>query len=63
MNPEFSKTICKCGEHPIKTKHLTKDNPVCYRCHCKSEALRGHHVNNKARQKRVDLGLPTKTFR
>lgn len=56
---ELSETKCKCGKQ-IK-KRLDHFN-MCYNCFCEKEALRGHTVNTKARNKRELAGLTVKRF-
>ena len=57
---ELSDKRCKCGKR-IKAR-LADRFDTCYACYAKAEALRGHFINVKPRKKRLDSGLPTKTY-
>ena len=60
---QMSTTKCpKCMKKFIKQHMLDKKKaiPVCYKCHCQAEALRGHHINTGFRRKRYDADLPVK---
>ena len=61
---ELSDRVCLgCGEKNIKQRMVdTKDAHRCYKCHCIKEAGRAHFVNSKPRRKRIEAGLPVKTF-
>jgi hypothetical protein len=60
---ELSDRKClKCAK-PLKLRMVeTKDARVCYGCHRKKEANRGHYVNANPRKKRIVKGLPVKSF-
>jgi hypothetical protein len=62
---ELSDRICsnpKCDKQIKKRMVELKDARFCYDCHSTREANRGHTVNTQARRKRVDAGLPVKSF-
>ena len=54
------KECSKCGRL-IKTR-LVDRFELCYNCHRDKESKRGHHINRKAREKRVEAGLPVKEY-
>ncbi len=54
---------CSCGKFLKKRIVELKHDPVCYKCYCKKEASRGHKINTKGREKRIEVGLPIKKFK
>jgi len=56
-------TCPKCNK-PLKKRMVEakKATPLCYGCYCKAEALRGHTINTKPRQARIETGIPVKRF-
>lgn len=64
---ELSNRTCKhigCTKR-IKRRlvETKKSASLCYKHHCRAEAGRGHTLNSKSRQKRVNAGLAVKTFK
>ena len=53
----------RCSDCGKALKRRLEDNVRCYRCHCLSEAMRGHTINSKPRMKRLAGGLPVKVFK
>lgn len=54
---------CRCGK--LLKKNVVDRKPTareCYQCHRKSEALRGHHVDSRPRQKRLSAGQSVKNY-
>jgi hypothetical protein len=63
---ELSGRICAvvgCIKHIKQRLVETKDAILCYGCFCKNEANRAHYVNANPRRKRIEKGLPVKSFR
>ena len=63
---ELSDKVCK---HPNCNKKLKlrlveeKQNvSLCYKHHCEKEAKRGHTLNTQPRKKRLEAGMPVKSF-